>query len=91
MRKISQDTPFTGDTTTGANGARYVLLNKREEIDEKSKVSYVADGYDIAGVSDVKLFLHQQISDPLYFKVQRGEAIQEDWLETIAKIKTLVI
>lgn len=91
MRTISQNTPFIGDTTAGSNGSKYVLLNKREETNEDGVVSYLADGYEITGVSDVKLFLHQQISDPLYFKVQRGEATQEEWIGKVAEIKALVI
>lgn len=91
MRTISQDTPFIGDITTGSNGAKYVLINKREETNQDDNVSYVADGYEITNIQDVKLFLHQQISDPLYFKVQRGEATQEEWMEKVNEIKALVI
>lgn len=92
MIKIAQNTPFTGDTINGANGKKYVLLNKREEkIGEDENTQYVADGYEITGVSDVKLFLHQQISDPLYFKVQRAEVTQEEWMAKVAEIKSLVI
>ena len=96
MIKIAQNTPFLGDTIKGANGKKYVLLNKMEEatanIDgSDGTTQYVADGYEISGVCDVKLFLHQQISDTLYFKSQRGEATQEEWMEKVAEIKALVI
>jgi hypothetical protein len=31
---------------------------------------------------------YQKESDPLYFKWQRGEATQQEWLDKIAEIKT---
>ena len=37
---------------------------------------------------DLRLKAYQAESDPLYFKWQRGEATQEEWLSKIAEIKS---
>jgi hypothetical protein len=89
--KIAKDTQFTSDVIVGQNGKRFALLNKREEVKEDDTVQYVADGYCITGVDDVRKYLYQQVSDPLYFKVQREEATKEEWLKSIDDIKNLVI
>jgi hypothetical protein len=89
--KISQDTPFVGDVINGQNGKKFVLLNKREEVREDKTVQYVADGYCITGVDDVRKFLFSQVSDPLFFKMQREEITKEEWLKSIDDIKNLVI
>jgi hypothetical protein len=34
-----------------------------------------------------RLFAYQQEADPLFFKFQRGEATQQEWLNKIAEIK----
>jgi len=88
--KITQDTQFNGDRLKGQNGKEFILLNKREETVEDI-VQYVADGYCINGVDDIKKYLHQQVSDPLFFKFQRGEIEEKVWLDTVAEIKALEI
>jgi hypothetical protein len=89
--KISQDTSFVGDVINGQNGKRFALLNKREEVREDDTVQYVADGYCITGVDDVRKFLYSQVSDPLFFRMQREEVTKEEWLKSIEDIKNLVI
>jgi hypothetical protein len=89
--KISQDTPFIGDVISGQNGKKFALLNKREEVREDGTVQYVADGYCITGVDDVRKYLYSQVSDPLFFKMQREEITKEEWLKSIDDIKNLVI
>ena len=40
-----------------------------------------------AGYEVVRGFLYREITDPLYFKVQRGEIDNQVWLDAIQKIK----
>ena len=39
------------------------------------------------GYEAVRGFLYREISDPLFFKVQRGEIEEQVWLDEIQKIK----
>jgi hypothetical protein len=89
--KIAQDTQFTNDVIVGQNGKKFVLLNKREETIEDGTTQYVADGYDITNVDDVRKYLYSQVSDPLFFKFQREEVTKEEWLKSLEDIKNLVI
>lgn len=38
-------------------------------------------------IDQQRLQAYEQEADPLFFKAQRGEATQEDWLAKIAEIK----
>ena len=40
-----------------------------------------------AGYEAVRGFLYREITDPLFFKVQRGEIEESVWLDEIKKIK----
>ena len=40
-----------------------------------------------AGYEAVRGFLYREITDPLFFKVQRGEIEESVWLDEIQKIK----
>ena len=40
-----------------------------------------------AGYEAVRSFLYREITDPLFFKVQRGEIEESVWLDEIQKIK----
>ena len=40
-----------------------------------------------AGYETVRGFLYREITDPLFFKVQRGEIEESVWLDEIQKIK----
>ena len=40
-----------------------------------------------AGYEAVRGFLYREITDPLFFKVQRGEIEESIWLDEIQKIK----
>lgn len=39
------------------------------------------------GKEQVRAFLYKEITDPLFFKVQRGEIDNQVWLDAIQKIK----
>jgi hypothetical protein len=38
-------------------------------------------------VEAARLLAYEQTSDPLYFKWQRGDATEAEWLEAVAKVK----
>ena len=40
-----------------------------------------------AGKEQIREFLYRKITDPLFFKMQRGEIEESVWLDEIAKIK----
>ena len=40
-----------------------------------------------AGYEAVRAYLYREITDPLFFKVQRGEIEESAWLDEIQKIK----
>ena len=40
-----------------------------------------------AGYEAVRCFLYREITDPLFFKVQKGEIKESVWLEEVQKIK----
>jgi hypothetical protein len=40
-----------------------------------------------AAVEAARLYAYEQTSDPLYFKWQRGDGTQEEWLAAVAKVK----
>ena len=39
------------------------------------------------GKEQIRAFLYKEITDPLYFKVQRGEIDNQVWLDAVQKIK----
>lgn len=39
------------------------------------------------GKEKIRAFLYKEITDPLYFKVQRGEIDNQIWLDAIQEIK----
>ena len=43
-----------------------------------------------AGYEAVRGFLYREITDPLFFKVQRGEIEKSVWLDKVAEIKAIV-
>ena len=40
-----------------------------------------------SGLKAIRAYLYREITDPLFFKVQRGEIEESVWLEEIQKIK----
>ena len=56
-------------------------FTSREYIDDIT-VEEIKDGYEA-----IRGFLYMKISDPLFFKVQRGEIEESVWLNEIKKIK----
>jgi hypothetical protein len=42
----------------------------------------------VVDVSDLRRMAYTLEADPLFFKAQRGEATEQDWLDKIAEIKS---
>ena len=42
----------------------------------------LAKGKDV-----IKRYLYREYSDPIFFKYQRGEVAEQDWLDSVNKIK----
>jgi hypothetical protein len=40
-----------------------------------------------AAVEAARLLAYEQTSDPIFFKWQRGDGTQEEWLAAVAKVK----
>lgn len=53
----------------------------------KTYVDDITAGEIEAGYEVVREFLYRKITDPLFFKVQRGELKEQVWLDEIQKIK----
>lgn len=42
--------------------------------------------YELARAKEARQSVYQQESDPIFFKWQRGEATEQEWLDKIAEI-----
>ena len=87
--------------TIYTNGLTNEVINWHKEVgyiiaDVKRPLTKNEDGEYIdditveeieAGYEAVRGFLYREISDPLFFKVQRGEIKESVWLDEIQKIK----
>jgi len=51
-----------------------------EEVAERKEARYIK-------VENQRLKAYQEVSDPLFFKWQRGETTEQEWLQTVAQIK----
>ena len=87
--------------TIYANGLTREVINWHKEVgytivDVNRKLNKDEDGEYIdditaeeieKGYEAVRGFLYREITDPLFFKVQRGEIEEQVWLDEIQKIK----
>ena len=67
---------------TIADVNRPLIKNKDGEYVDDITVEESEAGYEA-----VRCFLYREITDPLFFKVQRGEIEESVWLDEIQKIK----
>ena len=63
---------------------RPLTKNKDNEYIDDITVEEIEAGYEA-----IRGFLYREITDPLFFKVQRGEIEESVWLDEIQKIKDL--
>ena len=87
--------------TVYTNGLTLAVINWHKEVgytiaDVKRPLTKNEDGEHIdditaeeieAGYEAVRAYLYREITDPLFFKVQRGEIEESVWLAEIQKIK----
>ena len=68
----------------------YTIVDVKRPLTKNKEGEYVDDitTEEIeAGYNAVRGFLYREITDPLFFKVQRGEIEESVWLDEIQKIK----
>lgn len=87
--------------TVYTNGLTAEVINWHKEVgytiaDVKRPLTKNEDGEYIdditaeeveAGYEAIRGFLYREITDPLFFKVQRGEIAERVWLDEVQKIK----
>ena len=68
----------------------YTIADVKRPLTKNKEGEYINDitAEEIeAGYEAVRCFLYREITDPLFFKVQRGEIEESVWLDEIQKIK----
>ena len=68
----------------------YTIADVKRPLAKNKESEYVDDitAKEIeAGYEAIRGFLYREITDPLFFKVQRGEIEESVWLDEIQKIK----
>ncbi len=74
------DRPLTYET-------REEELPSGEKITSREYVDDITPEEVEAGKEAVRGFLYKEIADPMFFKYQRGEIIEQVWLDAVAAIK----
>lgn len=74
-----------GDNYDGLNWLDASPKPTQDELD----AAWPQVDYDnqCAAVEQARLLDYEQTSDPLYFKWQRGDATEAEWLAAVAKVK----
>lgn len=87
-------TVYTNELTTEVinwhKEVGYTIVDVKRPLTKNEDGEYVDDitAEEIeAGYEAVRCFLYREITDPLFFKVQRGEIEESIWLDEIQKIK----
>lgn len=67
-----------------------VPFTEEEEAQADADAKAFLDGIparNLEAVRQARFAAYQAESDPLFFKVQRGEATMQDWMSKVAEIK----
>lgn len=67
------------------------IIKRNMTAEEKAeRAEWAAGAYerDLATVKETRRGLYSTVSDPVFFKTQRGEATEQEWLDAIAAIDT---
>ena len=72
----------SGDEYQAIIAGQYGPIAPPAEIDGGKPVEYTSEE-----AASLRMAAYQKESDPIYFKWQRGEATQQEWLDKIAAIK----
>lgn len=65
------------------------IIEAKASPEEKAeRAAWAAGQYarDLAAIKEARRSLYTTTADPLFFKSQRGEATQQEWLDAIAAI-----
>jgi len=62
-------------------------VTKPTKKEFEAKLREVTADYELQQVNQKRQSAYQAESDPLFFKYQRGEATEKDWLDKVAEIK----
>ena len=69
------------------NNLTIAYLNRPLTYEDGEYVDDITAEEIEAGYESIRGFLYREITDPLFFKVQRGEIEESVWLDEIQKIK----
>lgn len=61
---------------------RVLTYNEDGDYVDDITAEEVAKGKDA-----IKRYLYREYSDPIFFKYQRGEVTEQDWLDSVSEIK----
>lgn len=63
-------------------------VNRPLKKDEEGQyIDDITDEEIDKGYESIRAFMYKEVTDPMYFKVQRGEIEESEWLSTIQEIK----
>ena len=68
----------------------YTIVDVNRKLNKDEDGEYIDDITNeeiVAGYEAVRAYLYRELTDPLFFKVQRGELEESVWLNEIQKIK----
>ena len=68
----------------------FTIADVKRPLTKNKDGEYVDDITDVeieSGYDAIRGFLYREITDPLFFKVQRGEIENQVWLDETQKIK----
>lgn len=80
------------DLSKGHVYENILVLDKSKKLPSKSDcekgIKALQLEWDARAINQQRQSAYQTESDPLFFKYQRGEATEQDWLDKVAEIKT---
>lgn len=81
---------FRPDMDSKAGGQLLEAWDYKCDIPTAQEIAAALRAIDLAAAKARRAAAYRNESDPIFFKVQRGEAKQSEWLASIADIKTRI-
>jgi hypothetical protein len=79
------------DVSKGHVHDNIIVHDKSKKLPSKSEcekgIKTLQAEWDARAIDQQRQSAYQAESDPLFFKYQRGEATEQDWLDKVAEIK----
>lgn len=79
------------DVSAGETYENILVHDKSKKLPSKSEVEKgikaLQAEWDARAINQQRQSAYQTESDPLFFKYQRGEATEQEWLDKVAEIK----